>query len=150
MTPEERQMLNGLADKLAQTPPPAKDAEAEEFIRTKIGSRPDALYLMTQTVLIQDLALQHAQQQIQDLQQRSAQPAQVASGPGFLGPGAPRSSGYLGSAYSQPGAGQQYTAPAPPPPAAPQYATPNPGGAPSFLRSAAQTSRGSSGGRPGV
>ena len=63
MTPDEQNMLNDLANKIAQTPAPPKDPEAEDFIRTKIGSRPDALYLMTQTVLIQNLALQHAQQQ---------------------------------------------------------------------------------------
>ena len=55
MTPEERQMLTDLANKVAQTPAPPVDSEAENFIRTRIGSRPDALYLMTQTVLIQNL-----------------------------------------------------------------------------------------------
>ncbi|MGA8029249.1 MAG: DUF2076 family protein [Bryobacteraceae bacterium] len=134
MTPDERAMLTDLADKIAQTPAPPKDAEAEEFIRTKIGSRPDALYLMTQTVIIQNLALQHAQQQIQELQQRSSQPAQVSSGSSFLGQsqGSYRSSGYA--------------APPPPPQYAP-YAPPSPGysnpsGAPSFLRGAAQTAAG--------
>src|SRR5579862_1447228 len=46
MTQEERQMLTDLANKIASTPAPVHDAEAEELIRTKIGSRPDALYLM--------------------------------------------------------------------------------------------------------
>jgi len=48
VTPEERQLLSDLAGKIAQTPPPPRDAEAEDFIRKNIGSRPDALYLMTQ------------------------------------------------------------------------------------------------------
>jgi hypothetical protein len=139
MTPDERNMLQDLANKVAQTPAPAKDVEAEDFIRKNIGSRPDALYLMTQTVLIQNLALQRAQQQIQDLQQRAAQPAPVSSGSSFLGGQGPRPTG-----YSQP-AGQAY----PPPP---QYAPPtqtvaNPGGgASSFLRGAAQTAAGVAGG----
>ncbi len=96
MTPDERTLLTDLADKIAQTPAPARDKEAEELIRTRIGSRPDALYLMTQTVLIQNLALQHAQQQIQELQQRSSAPAQVSGGSSFLGqqPPAPRNPGY--------------------------------------------------------
>ena len=136
MTQDERNMLNDLANKIAQTPPPPKDAEAEEFIRTKIGSRPDALYLMTQTVLVQNLALQHAQQQIQELQQRTGAP-QLGSGGSFLGQGAappPRSN------YAQPGPQPQY---APPPPqySAPQP-MPSPSGASSFLKGAAQTAAG--------
>jgi hypothetical protein len=125
MTPDERNLLTDLADKIAQTAAPPKDKEAEEFIRTHIGSRPDALYLMTQTVLIQNLALQHAQQQIQELQQRSSVPAQLGAGSSFLGqqPQQPRN--------------PQYSAP---PPAQPYSA--NPSGAPSFLRGAAQTAAG--------
>jgi hypothetical protein len=140
MTQDERNMLTDLANKIAQTPPPPKDAEAEELIRTKIGSRPDALYLMTQTVLIQDLALQHAQQQIQDLQQQAGSP-QLSSGGGFLGQGAPAPP----RGYAQSGAQQQY---APQPQYAPQqqYAPPqplpNPSGASGFLRGAAQTAAG--------
>jgi len=78
MTPDERNMLLDLASKVAQTPAPQRDPDAENIIRTKIGSRPDALYLMTQTVFIQKMALQRAQQQIQDLQQRPGQ-GQVAA-----------------------------------------------------------------------
>ncbi len=125
-------MLTDLANKIAQTPAPPRDPEAEEFIRKHIGSRPDALYLMTQTVLIQNLALQHAQQQIQDLAQRSPQSAQLSSGSSFLGQGA------------APPRGQQF---APPTPSSQQYAgpfqsAPGPSGAPSFLRGAAQTAAG--------
>ena len=69
MTPDEQKLLADLADKIAQTPSPARDPDAESFIRTHIGNRPDALYLMTQTVLIQNMALDQARQQIQQLQQ---------------------------------------------------------------------------------
>src|SRR5579863_3008431 len=141
MTQDEHNLLNDLANKIAQTPTPPKDPEAEEFIRTKIGSRPDALYLMTQTVLIQNLALQHAQQQIQELQQRAGAP-QVAGGGSFLGQNAPPPprSGY--------GQGSQYSAPPPqyaPPP--PQYSSASQGSAAGptgggFLRGAAQTAAG--------
>ncbi len=130
MTPDERNMLSDLADKVAQMPAPPRDPEAEELIRTKIGKRPDALYLMTQTVLIQNMALQRAQQQLQDLQQRPGQ-GQVSSGSSWLGQPA-------GSAApAQP----QYSAPPPP-----QYAAPasgfGGGGGSSFLRGAAQTAAG--------
>ena len=87
MTPQERQMLAELADKIGKTPAPAHDPEADEFIRTNIGKRPDALYILTQTTLIQNLAIQHAQQEIQELKQRLAQPAAVQPPSSFLGPG---------------------------------------------------------------
>jgi uncharacterized protein len=134
MTPDERKMLNDLAEKFAKTPSPPKDPEAEEFIRTRIGNRPDALYLMTQAVLIQNLALEHAQEQIRELQQRSGAP--VASG-SFLGQGAPSA----GGGYSQ-RSGQQYTAPPPPQYAPPSPSAPSPSTQPSFLRGAAQTAAG--------
>lgn len=138
MTPDEGKMLSDLADRIAQTPAPPKDPEAEEFIRKRIGSRPDALYLMTQTVLIQNLALQHAQEQIQQLQ-RGAQAVPATPGGSFLGQQtAPRSSG---PGYSTPSAGQQYSAP-PPQYAPPSPAGPSPSGAPGFLRGAAQTAAG--------
>lgn len=140
MTADERKMLEDLANKFAQTPTPPKDPEAEDFIRKRIGSRPDALYLMTQTVLIQNLALQQAQQQLQELQQRAGQPAPVGSG-SFLGgqQGGRGPGGYAGSGYS----GQQQYAPPPPQYAAPAASMPSPGsGAPSFLRGAAQTAAG--------
>ncbi|MBV8552586.1 MAG: DUF2076 domain-containing protein [Acidobacteriaceae bacterium] len=141
MTPDEQKMLSDLANKIAQTPAPPRDPEAEEFIRTHIGNRPDALYLMTQTVLIQNLALQNAQRQIQELQ--SSSQTQVAPGSSFLG-------GAAGGYQQQAGARPQYAAPTPQAAMPPQYAPPAPasagGGAPSFLRSAAQTATGVAGG----
>jgi hypothetical protein len=129
MTPEERRLLADLAEKMAQTPAPARDAEAEEFIRKNIGSRPDALYMMTQTVLIQNMALQQAQVQIRDLQQRAAQGSgsQPGVGGSFLGQqptaqyGAPQPQSVVQQAG--PGFGQSSSA----------------GG---FLRGAAQTAAG--------
>lgn len=126
MTEQERQMLTDLANKIAQTPAPAHEPEAEEFIRTRIGSRPDALYLMTQTVLIQNMALDHAKQQIQELQQRVAQGPAAAT---------PTGSSFAGGQQRSPG-----SAPAPPP--APAYEPPQSGGVSSFLRSAATTAAG--------
>ncbi|MBV8068614.1 MAG: DUF2076 domain-containing protein [Acidobacteriaceae bacterium] len=134
MTPDERNMLTDLANKFAQTPAPPRDPEAEEFIRTHIGNRPDALYMMTQTVLVQNIALQRAQQQIQDLQRGA--PVQPAAAGSFLGgaaapQGAPRPQYAAPPQYSAPP--PQYTAPAAPP---------SGGGGSSFLRGAAQTAAG--------
>ncbi len=136
MTPDERQMLSDLANKISQTPPPPKDAEAEEFIRTRIGSRPDALYLMTQTVLIQNLAIEQAQHQIEELKRQAPQ-AERSSAGSFLGTQPPPRPGT--PSYSQ----GQYAAPPPPQYAPPSPSAPSPGsGGPSFLRGAAQTAAG--------
>ena len=132
MTPQEREMLIALANKIAQTPPPQRDSEAEDLIRNRIGSRPDALYILTQTVLIQNLALDQAQRQIRDLQQRGSQ----VQGQG---------SSFLGSspmASPTPSTGQQ-----PPPgyasaaPSAPSTGFGSGSGS-SFLRGAATTAAG--------
>ncbi len=136
MTPEEQQMLTDLANRIQQTPAPAHDPEAEEFIRTHIGSRPDALYLMTQTVLIQNLALQQAKQQIDELQRRAQQP----------GPGAPAGGSFLGGAQPAPpqswGSAQGSAPPPPPPPYYGGAPAAQMGGGHSFLRSAATTAAG--------
>lgn len=121
MTPEERQLIESLATRIAATPVPEKDREAEDLIRTRIGSNPNALYILTQTALIQDMALQQASSQVQELQRRLAQEEHPQ--PSFLG----RLFGGGGYAGASP-------------------STSSPGVAPgmgsSFLRSAATTAAG--------
>ena len=133
MTPDERNMLTELANKIAQTPAPPRDPDAEELIRSQIGKRPDALYLMTQTVLIQNMALQQAQKQIQDLQQNRGASSPSGSG-SFLGQSSGPSWQQQQPQYAQP---VQYAQPA----AAP-LPSGAPSGAPSFLKGAAQTAAG--------
>lgn len=135
MTDEERKMLTDLADKIAATPAPPKDPEAEQLIRTRIGSRPDALYMMTQTVLVQNLALQQAQQQIQQLRSSGTRLSAAPTAGSFLGQGQPRpAQGYASGAPLPP----KYAAPAPSAPS-PSVSTSGTG---SFLRGAAQTAAG--------
>ena len=131
MTPEERQLITDLANRIAQTPPPVRDPEAEELIRTRIGSRPDALYLMTQTVLIQNMALDHARQEIEQLKHQAPVAPQAPGS--FLGGGG-------GGGWGAPQTPQnpQYNAP-PPMPMAPPV---QPSGMSSFLRSAGTTAAG--------
>lgn len=131
MTPDERKLLNDLADNVSQAPASQPDPEAADIIRTRIGKRPDALYIMTQTVLIQNLALQRAQQQLRDLQGRLGQ----GSSGSFLG----QQGSASGANY---GGNQGYAAPQ-----QPQYASAPPqaaatGGGGGFLRGAAQTAAG--------
>jgi hypothetical protein len=146
MTPQERDLLTQLVDRLRAAPPQQKDPEAEQLIRDAMRLVPDAPYLLAQTVLMQDFALNQAQQRIEELERRVAQPQQSGGG-SFLG-------GLLGGgtrAASQPGpaAGPWGAAPqqAQPQQYAPQAQAFAPQGQqPSFLRSAATTAVGIAGG----
>src|SRR5881296_2645591 len=69
MTTHEQELLESLLDRIANTPAPQRDPQAEALIRERIGTRPDALYILTQTVLIEDIALKQANARIQELQQ---------------------------------------------------------------------------------
>ncbi len=147
MTPQESQMLNDLARKITQTRLEEKDPEAEALLQQSLGHDQDALYKLAQTVLVQNIALDQARQQITQLQQ-AQQPAHATS---FLGglfghkdnPAPPQVSYQSQGGYQQ--VPPQYAQQAPPAYAqqAPQYGQqPAAGGAPSFLRSAATTAAG--------
>ena len=104
MTPEERQLVTGLFDRMRGFGSPEKDREAEAMISQSVRAMPDAPYMLVQSVLAQEHALQEAGKRIEDLeaQVRSLQgegPARSPAGSGsFLG-------GLLGGgrAASQPG-----------------------------------------------
>ena len=165
MTPDERQMLSGLFDRVRSASTGPRDPEAESFINDAMRGAPSAGYVLAQTVLVQQQALEAAARHITDLE------AQAKAGPqeggGFLGnigrslfggaqtPAPPAPRGY------DPGPGYQAQRPsyAPPPPTyaapPPQYAPqPQQGGpwgasAPQsggFLQGALQTATGVAGG----
>lgn len=126
MTEQEQQLIAGLAERIRNAPPPQIDRDADDLIRRTIGSRPDALYILTQTVLIQEMALNEAKAQIEQLKQQTAPPPQTQGS--FLH-GQPSSySAYQESSYASP----------PPPPSPP----PSGGGFSSFLHNAATTAAG--------
>jgi hypothetical protein len=132
MTTQEQEMLQGLIRRINQTQLSEKDLDAEEMLQQTLGRNPDALYILAQTVLVQQYALDQATQQLDQLRQ---QPRRATS---FLG-------GLLG--HDQ--------APPPPPPTyaqpqyvqnsgytpgySPGYGVPQQGG---FLRGAMQTAAG--------
>ena len=84
MDENERQIIDGLFDKLQQAEQKTgpRDAEAEGLIGQRVGRQPAAPYYMAQAILVQEQALQAANERIgqleQELQQRPA-------GSGFLG-----------------------------------------------------------------
>ncbi len=99
MTPQEQQLLQDLTNKINQTVLQDKDPEAEQYLNQTLGRNPDALYILAQTVLVQNYALDQAKQQLQQSQQQ--QPAKHTS---FLG-------SLLGTDHAA-----QPTPPPPPPP----------------------------------
>ena len=150
MTPQEEQLLNSLIERVNQTQLQEKDPDAEGLLNRSLGSNPDALYILAQTVLVQNIALEQAKAQVAQLQQAQQQVPQPARATSFLG-------NLLGHHDPPPPPQQAYAPPPPPPvyaqpqyqPAAyqqPQYAPaqfpPMAGGPPSFLRGAMQTAAG--------
>lgn len=142
MTPQEEQLLNSLVERVNQTQLQEKDPDAEALLKQGLGANPDALYVMAQTVLVQNIALDQAKAQVaqlqQQVQQARQQPAHATS---FLG-------SLLGHHEQAPAPPQAYAPPPPPPGYDPQYAQPQyqqqfiPAGQPSFLRGAMQTAAG--------
>ncbi len=88
MTPEERNLISGLFDRLRNVNPGQKDQEAAQLIQQSTAAQPDSPYLLVQTLLVQEHALNNAQVRIQQLEKQVAQqPPQGQSsggGSGFL------------------------------------------------------------------
>jgi uncharacterized protein len=161
MTPQEKDLLTTLLDRLRNTPRQPKDSEADALIRQATADQPDLSYYLTQTVLIQDLSLHQAQQRIADLEKQLAdaqqttkptvgsflgglfgsRPPAPAGGPPPAGPWtrSPQvAAAPPAQPYGQPGYGQQ--------PAGGGIMAGGMGGGGGFLRSAAATAAGVAGG----
>ena len=82
MTPQERQLVDDLFDRLAQLENAPRDPDAIAAITDGLRKAPSAVYALVQTVLLQDEALKRANAHIQELEQAHA-PEQTQSG-GFL------------------------------------------------------------------
>jgi hypothetical protein len=82
MTPQERQMIDDLFDRLAKLESAPRDADAVAAMAQGLRQAPNAVYALVQTVLVQDEALKRAHSRIQELEAGGA-PGQQQSG-GFL------------------------------------------------------------------
>jgi uncharacterized protein len=175
MTPEERQMLGGLFQRVNSAAATQRDPEAESFINDSVRAAPHAPYVLAQTVLVQQQALEAAANRISQLEAAAQQGAEQSQDHGsFLGnlgktifgggPSAPPRPGYDQPAYPRPPSPSPY-APQPPqgyasqpqgyPPPPPQGyppQQPGPWGQPQasagggFLQNAASTATGVAGG----
>ena len=88
MSPEERQLLTGLFDRIRGAANTPRDQEAEALIQDATKAQPYAPYFLAQTVLVQDQALRAANDRLQELEGKVKDlESQAASGPrpgGFL------------------------------------------------------------------
>ena len=74
MTPQERQSVDELFDRLARLEAAPRDAQAERAIADGLVHAPNAIYPLVQTVLVQDEALKRADARIRELTGEDASP----------------------------------------------------------------------------
>jgi hypothetical protein len=161
MNADERQLITQLFERMRNYGPPEKDRDAESLIKELVRANPDAVYMLVQSVLVQEQALEAANTRIRDLEEQlrgleeADRPRGGRSG-GFLG-------GYWGgrgsqesrssvpqvgsrstpSAYGSRDEGRSPWSQSPPPPQAPPQPASSGGG---FMRSALATAAGVAGG----
>jgi hypothetical protein len=70
MTPQERELVTALFDRLATIENQPRDADAERIIIEGLRRAPNATYALVQTALVQDEALRRADARIHDLEAR--------------------------------------------------------------------------------
>src|ERR1041384_4376024 len=84
MTPQERQLINELFQRLSSLENTPRDPDAEAMIREGLRRSPNAVYSLVQSVLVQDEALKAANNRIQDYEQQFGGPEQAEPPRGFL------------------------------------------------------------------
>ena len=85
MNPQERQLIDGLFDRLSQVAGAPQDAEAAALISLGQQRVPNATYTLVQTVLLQDEALRQMNERIEELERAAAAaPAAAPASTGFL------------------------------------------------------------------
>jgi hypothetical protein len=84
MTPQERQLVDDLFDRLAKLESAPRDPNAASAIAEGLQKAPNAVYALVQTVLLQDEALKRANSRIQELEAAGQAPQQQGQSGGFL------------------------------------------------------------------
>src|SRR5215470_11877629 len=86
MTPQERQLVDDLFDRLSKLENAPRDPDAAAVIAQGLRVAPNAVYALVQTVLLQDEALKRANGRIQELEQalEQGQAGQQSQSGGFL------------------------------------------------------------------
>jgi len=156
MTPQERDLIHSVFERLGRLAGSPRDPEAEALITERTRANPSAAYHLVEAVVVQEQALAEAQARIADLDrqlaQLRAQPQQQPRSGGFLsslfGGGAPAPRPAAPPAYppQQQAYPQQPYAPQQPAYGANPWGQPQPSAGGSFLRTAAGTAVGVAGG----
>lgn len=81
MTPQERQLVEDMFDRLERLENAPRDAEAERVVAEGLARAPNAIYPLVQTVLVQDEALKRADARIREL---SGEDPDAPKNAGFL------------------------------------------------------------------
>jgi hypothetical protein len=84
MTPEERNLVTDLFDRLTRLEESPRDREAERLIQDGLRQAPNATYALVQTALIQDEALKRADGRIRELEAQLGTGAEPPRQGGFL------------------------------------------------------------------
>jgi len=84
MTPEERNLITELFDRLATLEDAERDPDAERAIKDGLRQAPNAAYALVQTVLVQDEALKRADAHIRELEAGLGIGAEERRPAGFL------------------------------------------------------------------
>jgi uncharacterized protein len=84
MTPDERNLIADLFDRLATLEDSPRDPDAERVIKEGLRQAPNAAYALVQTALVQDEALKRADARIQELEATLGMNNEPARPAGFL------------------------------------------------------------------
>jgi len=84
MTPQERQLVDDLFDRLAKLENNPRDPDAEDAIADGWDKAPNAAYALVQSVIVQEEALKRANERIQQLEAQLGGGANPPSGGSFL------------------------------------------------------------------
>src|SRR5256885_16291922 len=85
MTPEERNLVIDLFDRLSTLEDAQRDPEAERLVKDGLRQAPNAPYALVQTALVQDEALKRANARIEELEAAAAGNAAPPRDTSFLG-----------------------------------------------------------------
>src|SRR5215469_15891098 len=70
MNADERQLITQLFERMRNYGAPDKDREAEALINQLVRANPDATYMLVQSVLVQEQALEAANTRLRDLEEQ--------------------------------------------------------------------------------
>src|SRR3569832_2441752 len=87
MTPQERQLVDDLFDRLSKVESAARDPDATAAITQGLRIAPNAVYPLVQTVLLQKEELRRANERIQQLEDQLDGPQKQGRGGGGRGAG---------------------------------------------------------------